>query len=494
MDASRSSQYVSAIALIAPLLEGDTIIDFKDGLLVSQPYVEMTIDVINAFGGAAELKPGPSLFVQGSTGYRATDFVVESDMSSAVYPAAAAALSGGTIEIHGVAERSRQADRVFFDILEDMGCSVVWTETGVIVGGPGRLSAVERDMNAAPDAALMLAVMGGFADGVSTVSNVGNLRIKESDRLTALNQALAGIGIASSITSDSITVTGGAPRSGTIETYSDHRIAMSFGVAGVVVPGIDILDPDCVSKTWPEFFAALDEITISPANVPVHMHLIIALDGPGGSGKTTVSRAVGEQLGLPHLDTGAFYRAATLVTVEAGIDPYDAPAVIAEVARHEYGYVDGAMLVDGRDVSVAIRADTVTRAASPVSAIPKVRTLMVDLQRDWVATHGGSAVVEGRDIGTVVFPGAELKVFLTASQEIRAARRASEQGNDDISRVAGELERRDSLDSTRKDSPLLAADDALVLDTSDLTITEVVDRIVTTARERRAGRTTSASD
>jgi 3-phosphoshikimate 1-carboxyvinyltransferase len=483
IDATRSSQYVSAVAMIAPMLEGDTKIRFVDDVLVSRPYVEMTLDVMAAFGAECVMRSGPEIFVRGSTGYRGTTFVVEPDMSAAVYPAAAAAVTGGSVEIVGISESSRQADLLFFDVLEDMGCVVDWTAHGVQVTGPRRLTAVQRDMNSAPDAALMLAVVCAFADGVSTITNVANLRIKESDRLTALREQLAVLGIVSVTTSDSITIEGGAPHGGVVATYDDHRIAMSFAVAGVAVPDVTILDPDCVSKTWPEFFTALDSLTASGAGVPPSM--IVALDGPGGSGKTTASRAVGERLDLPHLDTGAFYRAATLVVVEASIDLNDTDAAIEEVSRHQYGYSEGRMIVDDRDVSSDIRTDAVTRAASPISAIPEVRLLMVAAQRKWVDSHGGSAVVEGRDIGTVVFPDADLKVYLTARAEVRAARRASEQGHEDVARVAGDLERRDSIDSTRADSPLTSAEDALILDTSEMTIDEVVDLIVLTAGERQ---------
>ena len=485
IDATRSSQYVSAVAMIAPMLEGDTEIRFVDDLLVSRPYVEMTLDLMAAFGAECEMRPGPEIYVRGSTGYRGTTFTVEPDMSAAVYPAAAAAVTGGSVEIVGISESSRQADLLFFDVLEDMGCVVEWTTSGVRVIGPRRLAAVQRDMNTAPDAALMLAVVCAFADGVSTITNVANLRIKESDRLTALREQLAGLGIVSATTADSITIEGGAPNGGVVATYDDHRIAMAFAVAGVAVPGITILDPDCVSKTWPAFFTALDSITASGARVRPGMSLIVALDGPGGSGKTTVSRAVGERLELPHLDTGAFYRAATLVVVEASIDLNDTDAAIEEVSHHHYGYSNGRMMVDDRDVSSDIRTDAVTRAASPISAIPEVRRLMVAAQRGWVDANGGSAVVEGRDIGTVVFPDADLKVYLSARAEVRAARRASEQGHEDVARVAGDLERRDSIDSTRADSPLTAAEDALILDTSEMTVDEVVDLIVRTAGERR---------
>lgn len=487
MDATRSSQYVSAVAMIAPLLDGDTEIRFSGDVLVSRPYVEMTLDVMAAYGAEAEMRPGPVIHIRGSTGYRGIEYAIEPDVSAAVYPAAAAAVSGGTIEIVGVDFRSRQPDLLFFDVLAEMGCSVDWTQSGVRVSGPVRLAPVSRDMNSAPDAALMLAVVCGFADGVSTVANIGNLRIKESDRLTALQEQLAVIGIKAQTTADSITVEGGSPHGGEIATYEDHRIAMAFAVAGVATPGVRIQDPGCVAKTWPGFFAALESVTVSATMVRLDMGIIVAIDGPGGSGKTTVSRAVGERLELPHLDTGAFYRAATLVAIEASVDVQDAPAVIEEVSRHRFGYADGRMLIDDRDVSSEIRTEAVTRAASPVSAIPEVRRIMVAQQRAWVAAQGGSAVVEGRDIGTVVFPDAGLKVYLTARPEVRAARRASEQGHEDVTRVASDLHRRDTIDSTRADSPLTAADDAVILDTSDLTIDEVVDRIVATAKERQTG-------
>jgi cytidylate kinase len=156
---------------------------------------------------------------------------------------------------------------------------------------------------------------------------------------------------------------------------------------------------------------------------------VIAVDGPGGSGKSTVSRALAERLGWKHLDTGAFYRAATLVVLEAGIDPDDADSVVEAVGGHRYEQENGRMTVDGRDVSSDIRTEAVTGAVSAVSAHPRVRSLMVELQRSWVDLHTG-AVVEGRDIGTVVFPSAALKVFLTADPSERARRRSVETGED----------------------------------------------------------------
>jgi cytidylate kinase len=211
--------------------------------------------------------------------------------------------------------------------------------------------------------------------------------------------------------------------------------------------------------------------------------LIVAIDGPGGSGKSTVSRETGRRLRLPHLDTGAFYRAATVVTLERGIDPGDGPGIAAALASVDIRFDDGRTMLDGEDVSERIRSEWVTAAVSRLSANPEVRRLMVDRQRSWVACHGGSAVVEGRDIGTVVFPDAPVKVFLTARPQVRARRRSAEGSvAAEESLVAAELARRDRFDSTREVSPLRPAAGAVEIDTSDMDVAEVVERIVELVR------------
>lgn len=203
--------------------------------------------------------------------------------------------------------------------------------------------------------------------------------------------------------------------------------------------------------------------------------MIVAVDGPGGTGKSTVSRAVAERMGLPHLDTGAYYRAATLAALTAGVDPADEPSVVRVVSAARMDQEEGRMYLDGKDVSVEIRSEEVTAAVSAVSAYPEVRRQMVRLQREWVTRHGGG-VVEGRDIGSVVFPDATLKVFLHASPEVRARRRALETG-EDPGEVLADLERRDRLDSTREASPLKVPEGAVVVDTSELGFEEAVDTV-----------------
>jgi cytidylate kinase len=207
---------------------------------------------------------------------------------------------------------------------------------------------------------------------------------------------------------------------------------------------------------------------------------VIAVDGPSGVGKSTVSRRVADHFGLDHLDTGALYRAATLAVLEAGVDRADTEAVIEVVARAEIDQTDGITTLDSTDVSQVIRSDAVTGAVSEVSAIAGVRRILVEMQRRWVEERGGRAVVEGRDIGSVVFPHAALKVYLTADPEERARRRAGEAGTDHgATREA--IERRDAFDSNRAVSPLTVADGAIVIDTTDLTLPEVVDLVVAEA-------------
>ena len=209
---------------------------------------------------------------------------------------------------------------------------------------------------------------------------------------------------------------------------------------------------------------------------------VVAIDGPAGSGKSTVARRVADRLSLDYLDTGAMYRAVAFEAIRRGIDPDDTPAV-AELARQLDLTVGEKVMVNGADATVEIRGPEVTRAVSTVAANPDVRHEMVLRQREWAESRGGG-VVEGRDIGTVVFPSAPLKVYLTASEEARAVRRGNEMLERDYGRVAADMARRDRLDSTRAASPLSKADDAVALDTTGLDTEQVVTRVLQLVAER----------
>lgn len=206
--------------------------------------------------------------------------------------------------------------------------------------------------------------------------------------------------------------------------------------------------------------------------------VVIAIDGPAGSGKSTVAKAVAIRLGLDYLDTGAMYRSVAFAALRGGVDPEDAE-VVANLARNIDLEIspNGTVKVDDVDATIEIRGPEVTRAVSIVAANPEVRTEMRARQRQWVAKRGGG-VMEGRDIGTVVFPDARLKVYLDASPELRAARRSKEVSDLSYETVATDLARRDALDQNRTHDPLRTADDAVVIDTSDLSVDQIVDAIM----------------
>lgn len=204
---------------------------------------------------------------------------------------------------------------------------------------------------------------------------------------------------------------------------------------------------------------------------------VIAIDGPAGAGKSTVARRLAEHLGLAYLDTGAMYRGVTVAVLAHGVAPSDSGAVAALVPAIRIEIGSEQITVDGTDATEAIRTAEITRAVSSVAANPAVRSALVARQRDWVADHGGG-VVEGRDIGTVVFPDATLKLYITARPEVRAQRRAHQNHDRNLDGVAADMVRRDTADSQRAASPLSVADDAQTIDTSGVGVDEIVDGIV----------------
>jgi cytidylate kinase len=204
---------------------------------------------------------------------------------------------------------------------------------------------------------------------------------------------------------------------------------------------------------------------------------VIAIDGPAGSGKSTIGRRLATRLGLEYLDTGAMYRAVTFAALRHGIDPSEAADVARLVPSLEVQVDDDGVRVDGVDATIEIRGPEVTRAVSTVAANPAVREVLVARQRAWAEARGGG-VIEGRDIASVVFPDAELKVYLTARPEIRAARRSKEVTDLSYETVAADLARRDALDQGRDTSPLTMADGAIQVDTSDRSIDDIVEDLL----------------
>ncbi len=481
-----SSQFLSGLMLAAPLWPQGLEISLTT-TAVSRPYLDMTAAVMAAFGAHAEVGADRIVVAPGS--YRAADYLVEPDASAASYFFAAAAVTGGRVRVEGLGRSPLQGDAAFVDVLATMGATVERDDHATTVTGPprGTLAGIEVDLADLSDVAPTLAAVAAFASSPTRIGGIGFIRRKESDRIGAVVHELRRLGVDAEEEPDGMVIRPtGAITPATVATYDDHRLAMSFAVIGLVHPGVVIADPGVVAKTFPTFWSVLDTLR-APGDRSAGRGAaagVIAIDGPAGTGKTTVARAVAARLGVPYLDTGAMYRAVTFAALRAGVDPADAAAVGAISRSLHFSLAqDGQLEVDGVDATAAIRGPEVTGAVSVVAANPEVRAELRHRQRAWVDGHG-AAVVEGRDMGTVVFPEARLKVFLTAAPEVRARRRAAETsgpggpGGADVVAVATDLARRDHLDSTRADSPLAEAADAVVIDTGDLTIDDVVEAVV----------------
>ncbi|MCP4003200.1 MAG: 3-phosphoshikimate 1-carboxyvinyltransferase [bacterium] len=256
VDASNSSQYLSALLMIAPFAKTD--LEITAGRITSRPYVDMTIETMSAFGISVESIGDSSFRIPAGQKYRPRSYAIEPDATAATYFFAAAAITGGRVRVDGLAPSSLQSDVRFVEVLGRMGCSVERDSRWMSVRGPKYLHGVDVDLNALPDSALTLGVVACFARGQTRIRNVWNLRIKETDRMAALKTELQKLGASVEVTETDIVID--PPKEVTaarIATYEDHRMAMSFAVAGLAVEGVVIEDPDCVAKTFPDFFDRL---------------------------------------------------------------------------------------------------------------------------------------------------------------------------------------------------------------------------------------------
>jgi len=265
IDGRRSSQFTSAVLLAAPYAQQDVILGFVDGVLVSKPYVEITLSIMRDFGAQAGwIDDGgeQKIHVVAGKHYQSRSYDIEPDASSAAYPFCAAAIAGGSVRVEGIPQATLQADFKLLDLLERMGCDVIRRGSVVEVRGPGKplRSLGEVDMNDMPDAALAYAVVALFADGPTLIKNIWNLRIKETDRLSALEAELRRLGARAKAEDDSLYIQPGPLHGAEIQTYDDHRMAMAFSLAGLRIPGVVISDPGCVSKTWPDYFDAFGRL------------------------------------------------------------------------------------------------------------------------------------------------------------------------------------------------------------------------------------------
>jgi cytidylate kinase len=393
--------------------------------------------------------------------------------AAAFFTVAGAIVPGSDVEVVGV--YLGPARLGYVEVLRRMGAAVslvpgAGTATIRVTPGPLRATEVRASEIPSLDEVPVLAVAAAVAEGTTIFSDVGELRVKEVDRLAAVAAMVQAFGAGARIDGDTLSVTGvGGPLSAaTVDSLGDHRMGMAAAVAALAArPGERSLITGfaAVETSYPSFADDLGRLT-GAEHGP--RPLLVAIDGPAGAGKSTVSTAVARRLGLDRLDTGAMYRAVAALALERGLPPDDTAAVagLAGAARIDVGE---RVIIDGRDVTGVIRSPEVGRAVSLVAANPEVRRHLVDRQRAWADDHGGG-VVEGRDIGSVVFPRAQVKVYLTASAEERARRRHDE--------APEGMARRDHIDSTRNASPLRAAADAHLLDTTGRSVDDVVEEVL----------------
>ena len=464
-----SSQFLSAMLLSAPLF-GEKLHIVTEGNLVSAPYVDMTLAVMEAFGVRVTQHSGQQ-YSAPIGGYIATKYEVEPDASAASYFFAAAAVSGGKVSVEGLGSLSIQGDVHFVDILEKMGAKVIRSDNSLTVCGPDKLSGVDVSMSLISDTVPTLAAVAPFAMSPVTIRDVAFISKKESDRISALITELSNLGIQAETVDTGLIVYPGVPHGGIVNSYDDHRIAMSFSIMGLFTSGVVVHPHQCVEKTFPDFYEVLDQIRMrGDGNLA-----LLAIDGPAGSGKSTLAKHLAKQLELEYLDTGAMYRSVAAVTIRSETDLGDKNAV-AGIAERILIELDGdKIFVDGENMTDIIRGTDVNAAVSEISANPGVRAVMRRRQRAWARARGGG-VLEGRDIGSVVFPNARLKVYVTATPEERAKRRSLESGRT-IEDITEEILGRDMKDSTRVDSPLVADSEAIVIDTTGKTIEETSDYI-----------------
>jgi 3-phosphoshikimate 1-carboxyvinyltransferase len=261
IDGSISSQFLTAILMIAPLLKTDTNIVIE-GELVSKPYIDITLNIMERFGVKVQNNGYQSFSVQGNQSYQSVDkYMVEGDASSASYFLAAGAIKGGEVTVHGVGKLSVQGDKHFADVLEEMGAEVIWNDESITVKGKP-LTAVDMDMNHIPDAAMTIATTALFATGTTTIRNIYNWRVKETDRLFAMATELRKVGAEVIEGEDYISITPTASiKHAEIDTYDDHRIAMCFSLVALSSTPVTINDPKCTAKTFPDYFDKLASVS-----------------------------------------------------------------------------------------------------------------------------------------------------------------------------------------------------------------------------------------
>lgn len=485
-----SSQFLTALLMALPLVARSDVCIEVVGELISKPYIGITLKLLQRFGIAVRREGWQRFVIPAGSCYQSPGEVyVEGDASSASYFVAlgAIAATGQALDIQGIGSSSIQGDIAFVQAAERMGAQIDLQPNSIRVRrGAWPLQAIDLDCNHIPDAAMTLAMMALYAQGPTTLRNIASWRVKETDRLAAMAAELRKLGATVEEGSDFLRIESPTVwKSASIATYDDHRMAMCFSLAAFNPAGLGVRieEPHCVAKTFPDYFETLFAV----CTTDTHRIPVISIDGPTASGKGTLAALTAARLGFHYLDSGALYRLTALAAARAGVD-LDDGAAVAEVARHLPARFDGdRVLLEDQNVSEDIRTEAAGMAASQVSVHPQVRAALVELQRGLRRLPG--LVADGRDMGTVIFPDAALKVFLTANAQRRAERRHKQlisKGNSvTLSDIESDLRARDARDSTRSAAPMKPAQDALPLDNSELSIEASIDCVLRWWQDKR---------
>jgi 3-phosphoshikimate 1-carboxyvinyltransferase len=482
-----SSQFLTALLMALPLAAQDRAITIEVvGELISKPYIEITLNLLARYGIAVERQGWERFVISAGSCYQSPGTIhVEADASSASYFIALGAIAQGSgIRVRGVGADSIQGDIRFMDAAAQMGAKITSGPNWLTIErGAWPLKGIDLDCNHIPDAAMTLAVMALYADGPTTLRNIASWRVKETDRIVAMATESRKLGAIVEEGPDWIRihpVPAGHWQRASIHTYDDHRVAMCFSLAAFnadLVP-VRIEDPKCVAKTFPDYFEALFGLaTAHSGAIPV-----ICIDGPTASGKGTLASQVASRLGYHYLDSGALYRVTAYAALQAGLqlESHNESAIATLAETLPVRFAGELVLLADVDVTDAIRSEEGGMNASKVSTLPAVRTALVALQHSFARLPG--LLADGRDMGTVIFPHAPLKVFLTASAAQRAERRYKQliaKGfSAKLDPLRADLEARDARDSSRSVAPLQPAQDALQLDNSHLSIEQSIDQVL----------------
>ena len=485
-----SSQFLTALLMTLPLVANRDIQIEVVGELISRPYIEITLNLLKRFGIHIERAGWQTFTIPAGSKYQSPGEIhVEGDASSASYFIALGAISTGIkglndLKILGVGADSIQGDIRFLEAARLMGAKIESTPNSLRVSrGLWPLKAINLDCNHIPDAAMTLAIMALYANGTTTLRNIASWRVKETDRIAAMACELQKLGATVEEGADYLKITPPVQwKTSAIHTYDDHRMAMCFSLAAfnpAQLP-IRILDPKCVSKTFPDYFETLFSVAQTSTATAGTAIPVICIDGPTASGKGTLAAVVAQRLGYHYLDSGSLYRLTAFAATRAGIALED-EAGIASIARNLSVRFEGNQIfLDTEEVSDVIRTEAAGMAASQISIHPEVRHALLALQQGFQKLPG--LVADGRDMGSVVFPHANLKIYLTASAQHRAERRhrqlISKGNTTTIVAIQHDLEVRDARDMSRQAAPLKPADGARLLDNSELSIEKSVIQVL----------------